>query len=137
MRDSVGLLHSSQSPMSSPFSSLLKLPYSILETGLVTMGSALSTAQRVVETAMGQKKEQLKGAPVNGPADIDNAVSDFMNGVARIARYTPMSAADFARAWSDIFTAAKKSFSYIDLKDPRNVGLPAQMALSFGTLFVQ
>ena len=74
---------------------------------------------------------------MNGPADIDSAVSEFMNRVARIARYTPFSASEFAKASGDILDAARRSFHYIDLKDPRSFGVPAQMALSFGTLFVQ
>src|SRR6185369_11138629 len=73
----------------------------------------------------------------DGPSDIDAAVSEFMNRVARIARYTPLAASEFAKASNDVLDAARRSFQYIDLKDPRNLGVPAQMALSFGTLFVQ
>jgi tetratricopeptide (TPR) repeat protein len=122
---------------SSPFSQLMKLPFTILETGLVTMGSVLNAAQRTVSTAMGQPKTQLKKPPVNGATDIDTAVSDFMNGVARIVRFTPISGPEFARASGELLATARKSFHYINLNDPRNVGLPAQMAISFGTLFVQ
>ena len=121
----------------SPLTQLLKLPSALLETGLVTMGSVLSAAQRTVEMAMGQSNGPLKAPPVNGPSDIDGAVSDFMNRVARIARYTPLSASEFAKISGDIVAAARTSFHYIDLKDPRNLGVPAQMALSFGTLMVQ
>lgn len=121
----------------SPLSQLMKLPATLLESGLMTMGSALTAAQRTVEKAMGQTTEQLKAPPLNGPTDIDTAVSEFMNSVARIARYTPFAASEFARASGEIVTAARKSFGYVDLNNPRNIGLPAQMALSFGTLFVQ
>src|SRR5262249_15959088 len=75
--------------------------------------------------------------PVNGPADIDAAVSEFMNRVARIARYTPLAASELAKVSSDVVDAARRSFQNIDLKDPRSIGVPAQMALSFGTLLVQ
>src|SRR5438874_809292 len=121
----------------SPLAQLLKIPSALIETGLVTMGSALSAAQRTVEMAMGQSRGPLKAPPVNGPADIDAAVSEFMNRVARIARYTPLSASEFSKASGDVLAAARRSFQYIDLKDPRSFGVPAQMALSFGTLFVQ
>jgi tetratricopeptide (TPR) repeat protein len=33
--------------------------------------------------------------------------------------------------------AARKSFSFVDLKDPRYLGFPAQLALSMGTLAIQ
>jgi hypothetical protein len=122
---------------SSPLMQFMKIPSSLIETGLVTMGSALSAMQRTVEMAMGQSKGPLKAPPVNGPADIDAAVSEFMNRVARIVRYTPLSASEFAKASGDVVDAARRSFHYIDLKDPRSFGVPAQMALSFGTLFVQ
>jgi hypothetical protein len=118
-------------------SSWMKIPAALIETGLVTMGSALSAAQRTVEMAMGQSKGPLKAPPVNGPAEIDAAVSEFMNSVARIARYTPLSASELAKASGEVVAAARRSFQYIDLKDPRSLGVPAQMALSFGTLFVQ
>src|SRR5215813_6502726 len=101
----------------SPLAQLLKIPTALIETGLVTMGSALSAAQRTVEKAMGQSKGPLKAPPVNGPADIDAAVSEFMNRVARIARYTPLAASEFAKASVDIVDAARRSFKYIDLKD--------------------
>ena len=122
---------------SSPFDKLMSMPAALLENGLIAMGSAMGTAQRAVEMAMGQTKEQLKAPPVKGPTDIDTAVAEFMNSLARIVRYTPIDPGEFARASADIVTAAGKSFGYIDLKDPRNIGLPAQMALSFGTMFVQ
>jgi hypothetical protein len=121
----------------SPLTQFLKLPSALIETGLVTMGSALSAAQRTIEMAMGQSKGPLKAPPVNGPADIDAAVSEFMNRVARIVRYSPLSSSEFAKVSGDIVDAARRSFHYIDLKDPRSLGVPAQMALSFGTLFVQ
>src|SRR5947208_12067406 len=101
------------------------------------MGSARRPAQRTVEMPMAQSKGPLKAPPVNGPTDIDAAVSEFMNRVARIARYTPLAASEFAKASSDVMDAARRSFQYIDLKDPRSLGVPAQMALSFGTLMVQ
>ena len=69
-----------------PLTEFLKIPTLLIETGLVTMGSALSAAQRTVEMAMGQSKEPVNAPPVNGPTDIDAAVSEFMNSVARIAR---------------------------------------------------
>jgi tetratricopeptide (TPR) repeat protein len=121
----------------SPLAQFLKFPSALIETGLVTMGSALKAAQRTVEMAMGQSNGPLKAPPVDGPGDIDAAVSEFMNRLARIARYTPLSGPELAKASRDIVEAARRSFHYVDLKDPRSLGVPAQMALSFGTLFVQ
>jgi tetratricopeptide (TPR) repeat protein len=121
----------------SPLAQLLKIASTLLEGGLMAMGSALNAAQRTVEGAMGVKREQLTAPPVGGPTDIDTAVSEFMNSLARIARYTPLATSEMGNASRDVVAAARKAFGYIDFRDPRNLGLPAQMALSMGTLFVQ
>lgn len=121
----------------SPFSSLIKLPMNLLETSLVTIGATIGIVQRTLELAMGQKHEQLKAPPVNGPTDIDTATAEFANSFARIARYTPLAAPEIAKSLGEVAAAARKAFGYIDLTDPRNIGLPAQMALSLSTLMIQ
>ena len=128
-------------PMSTPpgfaFSSLLKLPAELIESGLMAAQSAMSDAQRAVEKMSGKEHGQLTAPPVSGPSDLDTAVSDFVNHLARIARYTPKTSSEVPQATSDILAAAKKSFANIDLSGPGAAALPFQMALSLGTLMTQ
>ncbi len=110
----------------------------ILETGLLTVNAVLGTMQSAVETIAGQKRPApLKAPPLNGPMDIDTAVSDFANRLARIVRFTPFDPGELTTASEEVVDAARRSFGYLDVKDPRNVAFPLQLALSFGRLLVQ
>jgi hypothetical protein len=124
--------------MSSPLHSLLRLPTGMLETGLMAMNTALGTMQSAVETITGQKRPgPLKAPPLDGPQDIDTALSDFANRLARIARYTPWESGELGSASQQILAAARRSFGYVDFTDPRSIAFPVQLALSFGTLMVE
>jgi hypothetical protein len=116
---------------------LFKVPADLLESSLLTLHSALSTAQRGLSAVAGNGSSAPPGTPLDGPGDIDLAVSDFANRVTRILRYTPPDAGEVSRVSAEIADAAKRSFSFINLVDPRSVALPAQLALSFGSLAVQ
>jgi tetratricopeptide (TPR) repeat protein len=123
--------------MTSPSKPFSWLPSSLIEAGLVTVQSALGAAQRAVETISGQTRSPATSVPVDGPGDVDAAVSDFANRVARILRYTPLDIGEIGAASADIVKAARRSFSYVNLKDPHAIGFPAQLALSIGTLMTQ
>jgi hypothetical protein len=124
--------------MSSAFTSLLRLPTGLLETGLMTMNAALGTMQAAVEAVTGQKTPApLTAPPVNGPQDIDTAVSEFANRLARIARYSPWETGEIGSISRQVLAAARNSFGYVDFRDPRNIAFPMQFALSVGTLMVQ
>ena len=123
--------------MNLPLGQLFKLPASLLESSLIAMHSALGTAQRGIEKVAGNGHAQKPGAPVDGPTTIDLAVSDFANRVARIARYTAADTSEVARVTVEIADAAKRSFSFVNLSEPGAVALPAQLALSVGSLAVQ
>ncbi|HWF10675.1 MAG TPA: CRTAC1 family protein [Bryobacteraceae bacterium] len=112
------------------------MPANLLESGLLTLHSVLSTAQRGLSQVAGRANSQ-PGAPLDGPSDVDLALSDFANRVARIVRYTSPDTAEVPRVSTEIADAARRSFSFISLTDPKNVALPAQLALSAGTLAVQ
>jgi hypothetical protein len=122
--------------MSSSFEQLFKVPAALLETGLNGAHSALSLAQRGIEKVTGHQSGSEK-VPVNGPSNIDRAVSDFANRVARIVRYSAGDVSEVPRVTGEIADAAKRSFGFVDLKDPGTVALPAQLALSFGSLALQ
>ena len=94
---------------------IFKLPALALEMGLTTAHSVLGEAQRAVEKVTGQNREHLTAPPLSGPSDLDTAVSEFMNHMARIARYTPKDAAYLPAASKDILGAVKKSFSFLEI----------------------
>ena len=102
------------------------------------MNTALKTMQSAVRSITGQEQpQQLKAPPLAGPSDIDTAVADFANRVARILRFTYWDTSAPNAALKEFLSAARRSFSQFDLRDARNSTFPIQLALSFGTLFVQ
>ncbi len=117
--------------------SLLGLPVGLLETGLVMAQSAMKSAQNTIDKITGQNNEAVKGAPLNGPEDLDLAVADFVNRLSRVYRYSPLELAQLPATTNDIVAAARESFRNLKLSDPRNIALPMQLALSFGTLFTE
>jgi len=104
----------------------------------MAMNTALETMQAVVETVTNQKRPgPLKAPPVEGPPDVDTAVADFANRLAAIVRFTPWDTSELGSASQAIMEAARQSFRCVDLKDPRNLAFPLQLALSIGTLMTQ
>jgi tetratricopeptide (TPR) repeat protein len=117
-------------------SNLFNLP-AFIESGLVMAQSAMKNVQRTLDNLTGHEPEKMNSAPVNGPEGVDLALSDFVNRLTRVARYSPMEFSQLTAASSDILAAARASFRNLDITDPRNIALPVQMALSAGTLLTQ
>jgi tetratricopeptide (TPR) repeat protein len=124
--------------MSSPWNSLFRLSSGLVETGFLAMNTALETMQTVVNTvAAGKKPELLTAPPVDGPSDMDAAVSEFANRLASILRFTSLDPAELPYATREALDAARRCFGFLNPADPRNVTLPLQLALSTGTLITQ
>ncbi len=121
--------------MSSNSGGLFNLP-AFIESGLVMAQSAMKNMQRTLDDLTGHGHE-VKGAPVNGPENVDLAVADFANRLTRVARYSPMELSQLPVASGEILAAARAAFRNVDLTDPRNVAFPVQLALSLGTLFTE
>jgi tetratricopeptide (TPR) repeat protein len=123
--------------MTTRFTELLKVPTVMLETSLAVVQTTLETVQGAIGTLTGQEQGPLKGAPLDGPHDVDTAVSDFANRASQIVRYTAFDVREIPGASRDLLEAARRSFGYLDFKDPRNLVLPAQLMLSAGSLAAQ
>jgi hypothetical protein len=70
--------------------SFLKLSAGIAETGLLVSGSAMKTAQTTIETIAGIRPDPDMTAPLNGPKDLDHAVSELANCATRILQMTAL-----------------------------------------------
>ena len=123
--------------MSNGYGSLFEFSSGLLEAGLVIAQSAMKNAQNSIDKLTGHNNGAVKGAPVNGPEDLDLAVADFANRLTRVYRYAPLDLAQLPAASGDILAAARESFRNLNLKDPRNLAFPVQLALSLGTLFTE
>jgi len=123
--------------MSNVFTQLFKVPATMIEIGLETAQRSLEIAQKTIESLTDQNRGRLDGAPVDGPHDMDTAVSDFADRASRIARYVPLDTGEIAGVSRALVDAAKRSFGYLDFKDPRNIVVPVQMMMSVGSLAAQ
>jgi tetratricopeptide (TPR) repeat protein len=123
-----------QSALDSAFAS----PSGLIEGGLITMNSVLQTMQSTVAALMGQKIEGApRTPPVNGPTEIDTAVSELANRLVRVARFTPFELQELGSAFQKVLSTARIAFNNVDAASPANVAFPVQLTLSFGTLFIQ
>src|SRR5258708_20700873 len=96
--------------------SLFPKPSSVIETGLLTMNAVLKIAQSSVDKLTGQRQRQpLKGAPLDGPQDIDTAVSGFVNRLARLVRFRSWDTTDMGEDFLDVAPSARGSFAYLNL----------------------
>ncbi len=68
--------------MANLFSSLLKLSAGMAETGLLLADTAMKTAQTSIEKLADVKRDPEVSPPLEGPRDVDHAVSDLANRVS-------------------------------------------------------
>src|SRR5690349_10252727 len=102
------------------FDSLLKISSSLAETGLLVMDSALRTAQAGIGSLVGQQPVEPLNPPVDGPRDLDEAISDLANRAALIARFTPADVTHVPQALAELMEAVSRSFANFDWRDPKN-----------------
>src|SRR5438876_11966916 len=118
------------------FDSILNLTTQLAETGLMAADAAMRTEQIGIGSLAGQQPPAPPTTPqTSGPQDLDTAISDLANRTARIARFTPLEIEAAPKAWEEFLEAARRSFSYLDWKDPKNLLLPLQIPFSIGTMF--
>jgi tetratricopeptide (TPR) repeat protein len=111
-----------------------KVSADLLLSGLTTAGKALGTAEHLLDSLVGGPAARSTQAPLNGPPDLDHAVSDLANRAARIAYLTPAETHAIPGALRHLANAARASFRAFDWRDPRNLTLPLRLPLAVGTL---
>ncbi len=111
--------------------------YDIVEAGLLTMNAGLQTMQSTLSELTAQKSaEPGKAPPLQGPEDLDTAVSEFANRSARILRFARWETSELGPVLQKLIAAARISSRQVDTDGMGSI-LPLQLALSFGTLFFQ
>ncbi len=117
---------------------MMRMPIGALETGIVAMRTGARTMHDTISAFSGHKREAgLSPAPVNGPQDVDTAVSYFINNLIRIGRLTSPDGEALSDSMRQVMKAAQTSFSFVNLRDPRAVALPVEAALSMTTLLAE
>jgi len=124
--------------MATLFDAMMKISAGMAETGLLLADSTMRTMQASMETLAGVRRARPTAPPLDGPADIDTAVSEWANRVARIARMTAKDQRAWGEALEEILEATRFCFRFAaDPRDPRNWVVPLELPLAFGTLMTQ
>src|SRR5262245_41847426 len=111
--------------MNATLDTLLKIPVSAVEAGLLTMKASMRTMQESMATVTGHKTgAKMVNPPVNGPQDLDQSISTFINHLIRIGRLTRPQAGALAESFQQVIHSARASFGNLDLRDPRSLALP-------------
>src|SRR4029453_1807449 len=116
----------------SVFDTIVAVSAKMAEGGLIAPETAITAAQTALEGAIGIGRDRGVEAPVDGPRDLDHALSELANQPARIFHHTPSNAAALPGALEDWVRALKTSFRYVDWTDPRSLALPVQLPFSLG-----
>src|SRR5258705_10087778 len=119
------------------FDTIFTLSVKMAEVGLIATETAIHAAQTTFEGVAGIGRDPDVAAPLDGPRDLDHAVSELANRTARIFHFTPTSPAALPGALEDWLRALKISFRYVDWTNPRNLTLPVQLPFSLAALLAQ
>jgi hypothetical protein len=124
--------------MSSALQNLLKIPAGLLEVGITALGGGVQALQTTLESLSGQGSDSSsRQAPLDGPQDLDTALADLGNQLVRIGRLTRPDAADVLKTLREIADSARRSFAYIDTRDPRALALSLALPLSAGRIMAE
>ena len=89
------------------------------------------TMQEGLETVAGLKSNGWqKNPPLDGPPNVDSALAEFGNHLVRIARRTHPERAEIVKAIGEAMQSARRSFHYVNFRDPRVLTLPFTLPLS-------
>ncbi len=112
-----------------------KLAVSAAQAGISATGAVMKSAQSAIESAVeavtGTPAPDTTQAPLDGPPDLDHALSDFANRAARIFYFMPPSASAVPAAFESLANAVSASFRHVDLRNPANF---TRLPLALGTM---
>ena len=119
------------------FDSFLTLSVKMAEAGLAMTETAAGAAQNVLERVTGLRRDSGALAPLDGPRNLDHALSELANRTARIVHFTPADPAAIAGAVNDWMRAARLCFGFVDWREPQSLALVLAAPFSLATLGAQ
>src|SRR5262245_51196135 len=113
---------------------LLDVPVKVIKTVLTLAGKTAGTIQSGLERLSGIDRDPGLLPPVNGPRDLDHALSELANQTMRIVHFTPLAPGAIMSAIDEWLQEFRFSFRFVDWKDPRSLALPLIAPFSMTTL---
>ncbi|HYK89962.1 MAG TPA: FG-GAP-like repeat-containing protein [Acidobacteriota bacterium] len=111
---------------------LLKIPAAFLETGVMMMDTGTRALTAGIEAVFGRNGDSRVEPPVNGPRTMDAALADLANQLVRVGYITPWGTQDLLVGVQDVLRTARRSFGYIDIRNPRILALPIELPVTLG-----
>ena len=116
-----------EGPLFALSKSLLKLPGNFIDTGIRLMDSGAQIVRSIAGTT--NRPTEL---PVDGPTNMDAAVADIANQLVRIGYLTPWGTKDLLAGAGQVWRTAKRSFGYLNPRDPGILAAPFEFPLAVG-----
>src|SRR5580765_2166363 len=117
--------------------SILMAPTRLARAGFALTELAASAVQATLERAAGIAPASNTLTPLEGPRDLDHALSELANRTLRIIHFAPMAAEAIPGAIREWLRAAGFSFRFMDWRDPRSLALALASPFSLATLGAQ
>jgi tetratricopeptide (TPR) repeat protein len=117
--------------------SILMAPTRLARAGFALTELAASAVQATLERAAGIAPASSTLTPLEGPRDLDHALSELANRTLRIIHFAPMAAEAIPGAIREWLRAAGFSFRFMDWRDPRSLALALASPFSLATLGAQ
>jgi len=111
----------------SSWQTLLKLPGNFIDTGIRLMDTGANMVRSLAGTADGATE-----VPIDGPTNMDAAVADIANQLVRIGYLTPWGTKDLMEGAEHVWRTAKRSFGYLNPRDPSILAAPFEFSLAVG-----
>ncbi len=118
--------------MSTHLQNLLKIPTAFIETGIQLMDTGSQIVKSGIGALTGSNGREADLPPLNGPTNMDAAVADLANQLFRVGYITPFNPKDLMAGAEDIFRTARRSFGYLNPRDPRILAAPIEFPLAVG-----
>ncbi len=116
---------------------LLDVPFKLAQTVLAITEKIANTIQSGLERVSGIERDSSVLPPIDGPRDLDHALSEIANRTLRIVHFTPLAPGAITAGIDEWLQEFRFSFGFIDWKDPRSLALPLIAPFSMATLGAQ
>src|ERR1700722_9212503 len=140
MRHPVGVLHTPPTPMTTSSSmppllgSVLKFSATLLEAGLDAVDQGATAVRARLDSIAGASTPATNAPPLDGPRNLDSALSDFANQMVRMAWISAPGGVPLGQMAGEILKSARRSFGYLNPQDPRILGLALELPFSVSGL---
>ncbi len=114
--------------------SALKFSANVLEAGLDVVDSGARAVRSRLDAIVGDAGSAAHLPPLEGPRNLEAALSDFANQMVRLAWISAPTGAPLSRIADDILKSARRSFAYLNPHDPRILGLALELPFAVSGL---